>query len=83
MYTHGFACGLNQLEIYWNSNVIFEQNNFILQTLPNQIYIMDLQGHLNGNPACSFAEMSQRFNAMWPFNIDTSGGDKIFVDTEV
>ena len=44
---------------------------------------MDLQGHLNGNPACSFAEMSQRFNAMWPFNIDTSGGDKIFVDTEV
>jgi hypothetical protein len=27
--------------VYWISNVTLEQDNFILQTLPDQIYIYD------------------------------------------
>jgi hypothetical protein len=42
----------------------------MLQTLPDEIYVMDLQGHLNGNPVCPFAKMNQGFYAVCPFNVD-------------
>lgn len=70
MCIHGLACGLNQLQIHWICDVIFEQDNSMLQTLPDEIYVMDLQGHLNGNPVCPFAKMNQGFYAVCPFNVD-------------
>lgn len=66
-----------------NIKFIFKQNNFILQTLPDQIYIMHLQGHLNGNPPCPFARMNQGFYTVWPFIVYSSVGDKMLVNTEV
>jgi hypothetical protein len=66
-----------------NIKLIFEQNNFILQTLPDQIYIMDLQGHLNGKPPCPFAKMTKGFYTVWPFIVDSSVCDKMLVNTEV
>lgn len=47
------------------------------------MYIMDLQGHLNGNPPCPFAKMNQGFYAVLPFTVDSSVGDKMLVNTEV
>jgi len=73
--------GLNQLKMYWISNSFL--NSFIVQTLPDQMYIMDLQGHLNGNPPCPFAKMNQGFYAVLPFTVDSSVGDKMLVNTEV
>jgi len=67
--------------MYWISNLFL--NSSILQTLPDQIYIMDLHSHLNGNPPCPFANMNQGFYAVWPFIVDSSVGDKMLVNTEV
>lgn len=66
-----------------NITFIFEQNNFILQTLPYKIYTMYLQGHLNGNLPCPFAKMNQGFYAVWPFSVDSSVGDRMLVNAEV
>jgi len=73
----------NSTKYVLNVKFIFEQNNFILQTLPDKIYIMDLQGHMNGNSPCPFAKMIQGFYTLWPFIVDSSVGDKMLVSTEV
>jgi hypothetical protein len=73
----------NSTKYAQNIKLIFERTDFILQTLPDEIYVMDLQGHLNGNPPCPFAKMIQGFYTLWPFIVDSSVGDKMLVNTEV